>query len=70
MRRTAADAVLVGRCFERADDIWMIGQPQIIIAAKINDSPAVDLQMDALRGAYDAPGTVQTLLRNRLQIVR
>jgi hypothetical protein len=58
MRRTAADAVLVDRCFERIDDSRVIRQPQIIITAKIDDLVAVELQLDALRRVDYAPGAV------------
>ena len=58
MRRTAADPVVIGSGFKGADDSRMICQTQIIITAKIDDIPAVDLQIDALRGGYDASGSI------------
>ena len=62
MRRTAAHAVLIRRSLEGVDDIRMIRQTQVIIAAKIDDRHAIANQVNALRRFDDTPGTPQTLL--------
>ncbi len=68
MRRTAADPVLIRTGFKRLNHIGMISQPQIIIAAKIDDIPAVNFQINALRGFDDPPRSIQALLGNIVEI--
>ena len=62
MRRATAHAVSVRRRFKGRDHRRMVRQPQIIVAAKINDAAAVQVEADALRRIDHAAGAVEALL--------
>ena len=55
MRRTAAHTVFVRRRLEGVDDIRMISQTKVIIAAKIDDGLTIANQVNALRVFDDVP---------------
>lgn len=61
MCRATAHAVSVRRRFKGRDHRRVVRQPQIIVAAKINDAAAIQVQADTLRRIDHAAGTVEAL---------
>jgi hypothetical protein len=61
VRGAAADTVFVKRIDKSLFNLWMIRQPQVIVAAERQQPFAVDAGFDTLRGIDDAAFTIQSI---------
>ena len=60
--RTAADAVVFDAIYHRLCYLWVIGQPQVVVAAEADDILTIDLHLDLLRAFAYAPAAIAVLL--------